>query len=65
MTLLSVLGMASGRAPLVSRDDASALHHLLQPTPGAMESDLDRGDGHSQEVGDLLTQEVIDSFDSS
>jgi hypothetical protein len=51
--MFSVLGMASGRALLVSRDDATALHYLLQPTPSAMEPDFDRGDGHSQEVGDL------------
>ena len=45
--------MASGRAQLVVRDGASAFHHLLQPTASAMETDLDGGESHSQEVGDF------------
>lgn len=45
--------MASGRAQRVVRDGASALHHLLQPAASPMESDLDRGEGHSQKVGDF------------
>ncbi len=45
--------MAGGHSAVVVRNGASAFHHLLQLMASAMESDLDRGDGHSQEVGDL------------
>jgi hypothetical protein len=49
-TLFSELGMASGRAQLVVRDGASALHRLLQPTASAMESDLDRGESQDTPI---------------
>ena len=57
--LFSELGVASGHAPVVSRDSASALHYMLQPTMSAMEPDLDCGNGHSQEVGDLRRSEGV------
>ncbi len=45
--------MAGWYSAVVIRNGASALHHLLQPPASAVESDLNRGDGHSQEAGDL------------
>ena len=51
--------MASGRAPLISRDGTSALHYLLQPKASAMKTDLDRRDGHPQEVGYLRRGERV------
>ena len=51
--------MAGGYSAVVIRNGASALHYLLQPTTSAMESDLDRGDGHSQEAGDLRRSERV------
>lgn len=51
--------MAGGHSAVVVRNGASALHHLLQLTARAMEPDLDRGDGHSQESGDLRGGEGV------
>ena len=63
--------MASGRAPLVSRDSTSALHYLLQPTASTMETFLGRngwakgyasmrGDPRGgNEVWEVLDREVV------
>lgn len=52
-------GMAGGHSAFVVRNGTAALHYLLQLAASTMQPDLDRGEGHSQEIGDLRSSQGV------